>query len=80
MTNMALETSKFEMSFSSFKNLVEVEKDLYRRTDENLKLGDYDLHEVDYQFYKWQLSTVIIETKGYTNSRVFYIFYKMHMV
>lgn len=56
------------MPFSSFKNLVEVEKNYYKCTTEDLKLGNYKLSEVNYCFYKGQLSAITIDTKGYENS------------
>ena len=61
--------AKFEMSKDSFKNLVEIEKNIYKSTIENLKLGDYDLDLIAYSFYKGQLSDILIKTKGYINSR-----------
>ncbi|MEI6050819.1 MAG: hypothetical protein WCS03_18160 [Bacteroidota bacterium] len=64
--------AKFEMPFDSFKNLVKNEKDFkdfYKSTNEDLNLGEYVLDRVYYGFYKGQLATIIIKTKGYTNSR-----------
>ena len=60
--------AKFEMPFDSLKNLVEVEKGFYKSTDEDLNIGAYVLDEVIYHFYKNQLSTIIIYTKGISNS------------
>lgn len=60
--------AKFEMSFNSFKNLVKVEKNLYKRTTEDLKLGNYKLDAVYYGFYKGQLYMILIDTKGDENS------------
>lgn len=61
--------AKFEMPFDSFKNLVEVESQVYKSSTENLKLGDYDLKLIAYEFYDEQLSTITIKTEGYSNSR-----------
>jgi hypothetical protein len=61
--------AKFEMPYDSFKNLTEVETGWYKSTDENLKLGDYILDAVVYNFYKGQLAAIAIQTKGYSNSR-----------
>jgi len=63
--------AKFEMPFSSFKNLVEVEPCCYKSTTENFKLGEYTLDRVVYFFYKDQLSLIMIDTEGYINSRGF---------
>jgi hypothetical protein len=58
---------------TSFNDLVVVEKEgnsvYYKRTGENLTVGDFTLDAVTYGFYKGKLSTIIISTKGYTNSR-----------
>ena len=61
--------AKFETSFYLFKNLQEVEKSYYKSTTEDLKLGRYALDEIYYGFYKNQLSTIFIKTKGYINSK-----------
>jgi len=59
----------FEMPFDSFKDLVEVEKGFYKSIGEDLNLGEYVLEEVVYAFYKDQLSSIMIKTKGITNSK-----------
>lgn len=59
--------AKFETPLSSFKNLIEIEKNLYKCTTEDLKLGNYRLSEVNYQFYRGQLCVITIDTKGYEN-------------
>ena len=62
--------AKFEMSIDSIKNLAPTkESNCYKSTTENLKLGDYDLTEIVYIFYKGQLSSIMIKTNGYINSR-----------
>lgn len=60
--------AKFEMPIDSFKNFVEVGKDIYISTTEVLRIGELDLAEINYIFYKGQLSTIGIKTKGYSNS------------
>jgi hypothetical protein len=60
---------RFETPIDSFKNLVQVEKDFYKSTTEDLHLGDYELSKIVYGFYKGQLYAVTIRTKGYANSR-----------
>lgn len=60
--------AKFEMPLDSFKNFVDLAEGFYKSTNEDLKLGEYTLDKVTYRFYKGQLSGIIIETKGYTNS------------
>ena len=60
--------AKFETPFDSLKNLVEIEKGFYTSTSEDLKLGEYDLSQIVYSFYKGQLYIIGITTKGYTNS------------
>ncbi len=64
--------AKFEMPFSSFKGLIklgEVSKEYipYKATNEDLRLGDYTLDEVDYTFYKGKLAAIMINTKGSSN-------------
>jgi hypothetical protein len=59
---------RFETPLDSLKNLVEVEKDYYKSTTEDMKLGDYELSQVVYNFYKGLLGTIMIESKGYVNS------------
>jgi hypothetical protein len=56
-----------------YNDLVEVERDgntiYYKRSSENLVVGDFQLETVTYGFYKGKLSTIIVSTKGYSNSR-----------
>jgi hypothetical protein len=59
----------FERPFDSFKDLINVEKDFYTSTSEDLKLGNFQMDQVAYSFYKGQLYIIVIKTKGYTNSR-----------
>jgi hypothetical protein len=59
---------KFETLFNSIKNLVKVEEGFYKSTTEDLKLGDYQLNEVVYSFYKDQLYIILIKVKGVINS------------
>jgi hypothetical protein len=65
--------AKFEMSIDSIKNLTKIgEKgDNYKSTNENLKIGDYDLNEITYSFYNGQLCMIKIDIKGYRNSSGF---------
>lgn len=60
--------AKFEMPFDSFKDLVEVEKGYFASTSEVLTLGEFQLEQVVYSFYKGQLYFIGIKTKGYINS------------
>jgi len=54
------------------KQLLKIEDDgpkkYYKSKVEDLKLGDYHLKSVTYGFYKGQLMTINIETKGLSNS------------
>ena len=59
---------KFETSLTSFKNLVKVQENFYASTTENLTLGNYKLSQIAYGFYKGRLFSIIIMTKGLTNS------------
>lgn len=65
---------KFGDSLSKFTNLnlVDASKDsttrFYTKTDDKLKIGENDV-VIAYVFFKGQLSTVVIKTKGYSNSR-----------
>ena len=61
--------AKFEMPLSSFKNLVEIvpNSNIYESLTENLKMGEYDLYSVNYNFYKNQLSSINIVIKGKAN-------------
>jgi hypothetical protein len=61
--------AKFEMPLSSFKNLVEIvpKSSIYESSSENLKMGDYDLYSVNYNFYNNQLSSINIVIKGKAN-------------
>jgi len=61
----------FETPIDSFKNFKEVQTNFYSSTSENLSIGDYSFDKVYYAFYKKQLYSVIIKTKGYSNSRGF---------
>jgi len=63
--------AKFETPIDSFKNLKEIETNFYSSTSENLSIGEYSFDNVYYGFYKSQLYSVIIMTKGYSNSRGF---------
>jgi hypothetical protein len=62
-------TAKFESLKSTFKNLVVVEPGWYKSTTENLTLGNYKLKRVAYNFYKNQLSCIVVEIDGLVNSR-----------
>jgi hypothetical protein len=44
-------------------------KQYYTRLDEDLSLGDAQLEQLIYGFYKERLQTVILQTKGAANSR-----------
>jgi len=65
----------FGTPIESYKNLVEVDKTkdgfeiLYKKTDENLSLGNVELLSITYTFYKGKLDAILLTTKGYTNSR-----------
>jgi hypothetical protein len=63
----------FESDTSAYKDLVFLEGDgntkYYKRTSDELKIGDSELDGIIYGFYKGKLSTVMLTTKGYTNSR-----------
>ena len=61
--------SKFESLKSSFCCLTEIEESFFISTTEKLTLGEYKLDEVVYNFFENKLSTIMIKTKGYTNSR-----------
>ena len=66
---------KFGNDFSSFKNLKLIEKDqiykIYLKTNEDLKMGEYQLNKIAYFFHKNKLAIIMIEIKGYSNSRGF---------
>jgi hypothetical protein len=61
-----------ESDTSAFDDLVLVSEDIhnriYTRTGDDLKIADYDLEGIFYQFYKGKLSIITIATKGNTNS------------
>lgn len=62
----------FEMPLSSFNNLEFIEEGHNTKVyscNDDLKLGDFDLFNVSYFFYKERLSAVSISTKGLINSR-----------
>jgi hypothetical protein len=58
--------AKFEMPLSSFKSLFEIvpNSNIYESLTENLKMGEYNLYSVNYNFYKSQLSSINIVIKG----------------
>ncbi len=64
---------KFGMNADSIPNLKLVESDgfcnYYEKTDEKLKIGDYDVKSITYGFYRGKLDFIFIEIKGYNNSR-----------
>lgn len=63
----------FGTNVTEFKNLVKVDeagdKVYYKRTTDDLKLGDYQLKNISYGFYKNKLYCVMISIEGYSNSR-----------
>lgn len=70
--------AKLGMPFSSFKNLELKSGDmdnfpnqkLYKVTNVDLHIGDYDLDGIDYWFYKDQLCTIeIAVSKDYSNQQ-----------
>lgn len=64
---------KFGMSIDSLKNSKIIESHKYQKyyikTDENLKIGDFDVKAISYGFYKGHLDFILIEIVGYSNSR-----------
>jgi hypothetical protein len=66
-------TRHFGDDISQFADAVVKEDDgdhkFYSLTSENLKLGDADLKEIVYGFYKGKLATVTIKTPGITESK-----------
>lgn len=69
-------TYHFGDDVSTIPNLKEIEKDgdtkFYNKTDENLKIGDANLKDIVYGFYKGKLYIVMINTKGLVDSRKVY--------
>jgi hypothetical protein len=65
--------AKLESDVSAFTDLVLLEEGvnekLYRRSSDELKVGQNDLKSIVYAFYKDKLATILIETKGLINSR-----------
>jgi len=65
--------AKFEVPIDSFKNMIKIEdhgnSKFYISSAENLKLGDFDLEKIEYFFYKGELASILIDTKGLINSR-----------
>jgi hypothetical protein len=41
----------------------------YKKVDEKLKIGEYDIESITYVFYKNKFRAVMIKSKGYVNSR-----------
>ncbi|TGE22792.1 hypothetical protein [Hymenobacter metallicola] len=66
-------TYHFGDDVSTIPGLKEVEKSgdtkYYTKTDENLKIGDADLHSITYGFYKGKLHYVVVRIKGIVDSR-----------
>ena len=64
---------KFGTHIDSISNLKLIEDGVnnkyYEKTDEKLKIGEYDLKRITYGFYKGRLSFILIEANGYTNSK-----------
>jgi hypothetical protein len=66
---------KFETDVNQFENLKLMEDEdegltkFYIKTDENLKIGDYDVETIAYFFYKDKLCGVILRVEGYINSK-----------
>jgi len=64
-----------EADISSFNDLVpfEVEESdgmkLFTRSNDELNIGEYDIEPIVYAFYKDKLLSILIMTKGYSNSR-----------
>ena len=61
--------AKFETPITYFKNMVKQGPGIYTRSTENLRLGEFDLESVFYNFYKGLLSSIVIETEGYRNGQ-----------
>jgi hypothetical protein len=69
----------FEMSVTSFPDLVEISDSTtsglgraYARTGDDLKLGNAELESITYLFYKDKLSSIVIKTKGFANTKAMY--------
>ncbi|GGF15464.1 hypothetical protein [Hymenobacter cavernae] len=65
--------ARFEKDTSAFKDLALAEKAgntrYYRRTGEVKKLGEGDVADITYGFYKGKLAVVMLKTQGAKNSR-----------
>ena len=65
--------ARFEKDTSAFKDLALAEKAgntrYYRRTSEIKKLGEGEVADITYGFYKGKLSVVMLKTQGVKNSR-----------
>lgn len=63
---------RFDDTIDKFKNLKKQidygDDKSYVSTDENLKIGDAQLSDISYSFYKDKLYSVLIQTKGSINS------------
>jgi len=66
---------KFGIDTSAIPNLKLTETDntgltrFYEKTDEKLSIGDAEIESIAYGFYKGQFYSVLIKTKGYSNSK-----------
>ena len=66
---------KFGIPTEEISNLklVEASKDsltkVYSKTDDKKQIGEYDVENIYYSFYKNKLSFILLKTKGYLNSR-----------
>ena len=63
----------FETSIDSISGMTLIEDGgntkFYVRESDTLKIGENKLESIHYGFYKGKLSSIIIKTTGYTNSR-----------
>ncbi|PIF62663.1 hypothetical protein [Flavobacterium sp. 11] len=65
----------FGTPVESFSTLAVLEKSkdgynvYYKKTDENFSLGDVEISDVYYSFYKGKLESISFSTKGYANSK-----------
>ncbi len=70
--------AKFEMPIDEFTEMVPTSdsshssnkrEQFYHRTSDIKSIGEYQINDILYIFYHGKLMTIMIETKGYSNSR-----------
>jgi hypothetical protein len=69
----------FETPITAFNDMVEMSDSstigmgrAYSRTSDDLKIGNAELESITYIFYDGKLSTILIKTKGYSNTKAMY--------